>query len=199
MKTKDLNISDLIKGHMTQIKVNYIYEVLLLLLKKELHGRELAKELNTSLTRVQSVLNHLRNINVLDYKMEGKNHVYFIKKNLISKSFVLNAESYKLVKILIKYPLLEPIFQEIIEKSKCRLIILFGSYAKGTPKEDSDVDVYIESTNIKMEDNVQKIYSPLSIKIGRFNPEDLLIKEIIKHHVIIKGVEEYYEKIKLFE
>ena len=58
---------------MTQIKINYNYEVLLILLKRELYGRELAKELKTSLTRVQSVLNELRNINVVDYKIEGKN------------------------------------------------------------------------------------------------------------------------------
>ena len=120
---------------MTQIKINYSYEVLLSLLKKEMHGRELAKELKTSLTRVQSILAELRNINILDYKVEGKNHVYFIKKNIISRSFILNAENYKLSKVLIKHPEFEPIFNDIIKKSKCSLIILFGSYAKGIPKK----------------------------------------------------------------
>src|SRR3989338_561075 len=101
---------------MTRIKVNYEYEVLLYLLKKEMHGRELTKELKTSLTRVQAILNELRQINVLDYKTEGKNHIYFIKKNLVAKSFILNAENYKLAKLLGKYPLFEPLFKEITEK-----------------------------------------------------------------------------------
>ena len=184
---------------MTQIKVNYQYETLLHLLKRAMHGRELAKELKTSLTRVQSLLAELRNINILDYKVEGKNHVYFIKKNLIAKSFVLNAENYKLSKIVLKHPELEPIFQDIIKKSKCSLILLFGSYTKSAEKKDSDIDIYIETTNQKIKEEVQKIYDVISIKIGKFNPEDLLIKEIIKNHVIIKGGEEYYEKIKLFE
>jgi len=184
---------------MTQIKINYSYEVLLSLLKKEMHGRELAKELKTSLTRVQSILTELRNINVLDYKIEGKNHVYFIKKNLISRSFILNAENYKLSKVLIKHPELEPIFNDIIKKSKCSLIVLFGSYAKGIPKKDSDIDIYIETTSQKIKQEVQKIYDLISVKIGNFNPDDLLVKEIIKNHVIIKGGEEYYEKIKFFE
>ncbi len=184
---------------MTQIKINYSYEVLLSLLKKEMHGRELAKELKTSLTRVQSILTELRNINVLDYKVEGKNHVYFIKKNLISKSFILNAENYKLSKLLIKHLELEPIFNDIIKKSGCSLIILFGSYAKGIPKKSSDIDVYIETTSRKIKQNVEKIYYLISVKIGAFNPDDLLVKEIIKNHVIIKGGEEYYEKIKFFE
>ena len=78
---KDLNSIDLYKIHMTQIKINCNYEILLLLLKKERHQREFAKELKTSLTRVQSSLKELRDLNVIDYKQEGKNYVYFIKKN----------------------------------------------------------------------------------------------------------------------
>jgi len=183
---------------MTQIKINYEFEVLLLLLKKEMHGRELAKELKTSLTRVQSTLNQLRNINVLDFKVEGKNHIYFIKRNLVSRSFILNAENYKLVKFLDKHPELEPIFEDIIKKSNYNLILLFGSYAKGNQKKESDIDIYIETTDPKIKDEVQKIYDLISVKIGKFNPEDLLIKEIIKNHIIIKGGEEYYETLKFF-
>jgi len=171
---------------------------LLLLLKKEMHGREIAKELKTSLTRVQSILTELRNMNVLDYKVEGKNHVYFIKKNLISKSSILNAENYKLSKIFNRHPELEPIFQDIIKKSKCSLILLFGSYAKGNPKKDSDIDIYIDTANHKLKEEIQKIYDLISVKTGKFNPDDLLIKEIIKNHAIIRGGEEYYEKIKFF-
>jgi len=44
---------------MTQIKVNIKYELLLLLLKKECHQRQLAKELETSLTSVQTALKEL--------------------------------------------------------------------------------------------------------------------------------------------
>ena len=135
---------------MTQIKINYNYEVLLILLKRELYGRELAKELKTSLTRVQSVLNELRNINVVDYKIEGKNHLYFIKKNLSSKSFILNAENYKLTKIINKHPELEPIFEDVIKKSKCNLIILFGSYARGEDTNSSDIDIVVIERRDKM-------------------------------------------------
>ena len=199
MKAESLNNNDLLKSHMTQIKVNYGYEVLLLLLKKEMYGRELAKELKTSLTRVQAILTELRNINVLDYRIEGKNHIYFIKKNLVSKSFILNAENYKLAKILSKHRELEPLFQDIIKKSQCHLILLFGSYAKNTERKESDIDIYIETTNPKIKEEAQKIYDLISVKIGKFNVNDLLIKEIMKNHAIIKGGENYYEKIKFFE
>ena len=184
---------------MTQIKVNYNYEVLLLLLKKRMHQRELAKTLKTSLTRIQSVLTELRNINVVDYNIVGKNHIYHIKKNLISKSLILNAENYKLIKLLRKYKKLEPIFKEILEKSPKTIILLFGSYTKGTENKNSDIDIYIDSTNQKIKDKLRDVYDGLSIKIGKFNKNNLLIKEIIKNHIIIKGVEEYYEKIKFFK
>ena len=189
MKPKTLNTTDLLKSHMKQIKVNYNYEVLLLLLKREMHQREIAKELKTSLTRVQSVLKELRDINAVDYKEVGKNHIYFIKKNLVSKSLILNAENYKLIKLLRKHTFLEPIFKEIIKKSPKTIIILFGSYAKGLENKNSDIDIYIDSTNIKLKENLRTIYDDLSFQIRKFNNRDLLIKEIIKNHVIIQGGE----------
>jgi len=199
MKPKNLNTTDLLKSHMTQIKVNYLYEVILLLVKREMHQRELAKELKTSLTRVQTVLKELRGINAVDYKEIGKNHIYFIKKNLVSKSLILNAENYKLIKLLRKHKELEIIFKEIIEKSPKTIILLFGSYAKGLENKNSDIDIYIDTANQKIKKETQEIYHNLSVKIGKFNTSNLLIKEIIKNHVIIKGGEEYYEKIKFFK
>jgi len=184
---------------MTQIKVNYKYEIVLLLLKKEMHQRELAKELETSLTRIQSSLKELRNLNIVDYKEEGKNHTYFIKKNLASKSLILNAENYKLLKLLAKYNYLESIFEKIIKQDKDSVILLFGSYAKGNEKSESDLDIYIETKNQEIKEEVEKIYPSINVKIGKLNKEDLLMKEIIKNHVILNKGEEYYERIRFFE
>lgn len=197
-KKKGLYIIDSKKHHMNQIRINYQYEILLSLLKKEMHGRELSKLLKISLKIIQKGLNELRTYNVIDYKVEGKNHVYFIKNNFIAKTYIINAENYKLIKIMHNYKILMPIFQDIIEISKCNLIILFGSYAKEIPRENSDIDIYIETNDIKVKENVQKINDLIGVKIGSFNTDDFLIKEIIKNHVIIKGAEEYYEKIKFF-
>jgi len=199
VKSKDLNRTDLLKGHMTQIKVNHLYEVLLLLLKKEMHQRELSKELKTSLTRIQSILAELRNINVLDYKEEGKNHIYFIKKNMVSKSLILNAENYKLVKLLRKYPSLEPILKEVIEKCTGKIIMLFGSYSKFIPNHESDIDIYVDAKDAKIKEKLIVIHDDLSIQAREFNKEDLLIKEIIKNHVILNNGEEYYEKLGFFK
>ncbi len=184
---------------MNQIKVNYLNEILLLLLKKECHGRELAKELKTSLTRIQAALTELKNCNVLDYKKEGKNHVYFIKQNLVARAFVLSAENYKFTKLLRKYNLLEYTLKEITEKFPDEMIILFGSYAKFIADEDSDIDVYVDTSDKKAKDTLRRVNESLSIQIGEFDKESLLIKEIIKNHVIIQGGEKFYEKLGFFK
>ena len=41
--------------------------------------------------------------------------------------------------------------------------------------------------------------SKLSIKIGKFNTKSLLIKEIIKNHIIIRGLEDFYERAEFFK
>ena len=79
------------------------------------------------------------------------------------------------------------------------MIILFGSYAKGNEKSDSDIDIYLETINNKVKNKVKEINSRLSIKIGEFDLNSLLIKEIIKNHVIIRGLEEYYERNNFFK
>ncbi|MBI2137617.1 nucleotidyltransferase domain-containing protein [Candidatus Woesearchaeota archaeon] len=184
---------------MTQIKVNYENEVLLAILKKDMHGRELAKALETSLTRIQSILNELRSYNILDYRVEGKNHIYFIKKNLIAKAFVLNSENYKLAKLLVKYPFLEPLLKEVMQKCPEQMIILFGSYAKFIPKKESDIDLYLDLTDKKVKEAVHSINEKFSVKTGKFNKEDLLIQEIVRNHVIINGGEAFYEKLGFFK
>ena len=78
------------------------------------------------------------------------------------------------------------------------MIILFGSYAKGTPKKDSDIDIYLETNDNNVKTRVKETNSKLSIKIGKYNKSSLLIKEIEKNKVIIKGMEVYYEKNNFF-
>jgi hypothetical protein len=45
---------------------------------------------------------------------------------------------------------------------------------------------------------LEETNSKLSIKIGLYNKKNLLIKEIENSHIIIKGVEEFYERNEFF-
>jgi len=185
--------------HMVHKRNNLELEIILVLIKKETHLRKIAKLLGESHSTILRRLNDLIKENVLDYKREGRNKVFFIKNTLQSKNYVFNAERYKLIKLLKKYPKLNIIIEDILKQSPKNLIILFGSYAKFKAKKTSDIDIYIETKDKKIKEKIEEINSEINIKIGLFDTQSLLIKEIIKEHVILKGIEEFYEKIKFFE
>ncbi|NWG09078.1 MAG: nucleotidyltransferase domain-containing protein [Nitrososphaerales archaeon] len=175
------------------------YEIILFLLTGKYHLRGIARYLDISHSTVLRKLNVLLKENVLDYRKEGKNKVFFIKKNLEARNYVLNAERYKLIKLIKKYPELGIIIEDILKKCKVKLIILFGSYAKFTAKKDSDIDIYVETRNRKIKEEIETVHSRISVKIGNFDLDSSLIKEIIKNHVLLRGAEEFYEKTKFFD
>ncbi len=181
---------------MVQKRNNIELEVIQLLLRQNYHVRGLAKTLNESHSTILRKLNKLAKLNVIDYKKEGKNKVFFLKKNLISRNHIFQAEIHKLNSLLIKYPDLMIILEQISKKVDEKLIILFGSYAKFRAKADSDIDIYIETENRNIKKAVENIHSKINVKIGPFDTTSNLIKEIIKDHVIVRGFEEFYEMLK---
>src|SRR3990167_5644605 len=70
----------------------------------------------------------------------------------------------------------------------------FGTYAKGLTKKDSDIDIYIETKSRNVKKTIEEIHSKINVKIGTFDTKSPLIKGIIKDHVIIRGIEVFYDK-----
>src|SRR3989344_5977815 len=112
--------------HMVQNKDNIELEVILLLIRNENHLRGIAKQLNESHSTILRKLNKLVKENVLDYKREGKNKVFFIRKNLQAKNYVFNAERYKMIKLLKTYPETGIIIDDLLKKNDEKLVVLFG-------------------------------------------------------------------------
>ena len=185
--------------HMVQNKNNLELEIILVLLKNKSHLREIARTLNESHSTILRKINELLKENVLDYKKEGKNKIFFIKNNLKSKNYVYSAEIHKLNGLLKKHPELSIILGDIKKDFSKGMIILFGSYVKGVPKKESDIDIYLETNNDTLKNKIKAINSKLSIKIGKFDTKSLLIKEIIKNHIIIRGLEDFYERVEFFK
>lgn len=177
---------------------DYKLEIVNQLLKSESHVRSLAIKLGTNHMTVLRKIKILFRENVVDYKEEGKNKVYFIKKNPEARSYMCMAEYYKLIQILKKYPYLRKVIEKIQKEKGIKLAILFGSHAKHEAKKDSDIDIYIETKDKRIKQDLERTDSKASIKIGAYDRKNLLIKEIEKNHVIIKGVEEFYEKNEFF-
>jgi len=196
---KHLYTIDSYLNHMNQNRINIEYEIILRLLKGNSHGREIAKELDISLTTIQRSMLQLERKNILDIEIQGKNKMFSLKKNIIARNHIFNAENYKLVKLLSHYPELGPVITDVLGESKSSLVILFGSFAKFSAKKGSDIDIYLDTSNINEKKEVEIVNSKINVKTGKFDINSLLIKEIIRNHVIIKGVEEFYEKTRFFE
>jgi predicted nucleotidyltransferase len=175
------------------------FEIMLALLRGGSHLRGVAKQLDASHSTVSRVLGKLYKENIIDFKQEGKNKVFFIRKNIQARNYVLIAERYKLIKLLKQYPEFSIIMDNILRACGEKLIVLFGSYSKGLAKKDSDIDIYVETENRKIKDKIESLHSKIKVKLGRFNTDSQLIKEIIKNHVILKGEEEFYEKTRFFD
>lgn len=184
--------------HMVHNGNNVELEIVLWLLKGESHLREISRGIEISPSTVLRKINFLTAEGILDYKFIGKNKTFFIKKTIQAKNYVFNAERYKLFKLLKKYPELEIISGQILNKTGKTLAVFFGSYADFSAKADSDIDIYLSTQNKKLKQEVEGINSRLSVKTGKFELSSFLIKEIVKKHVILGGVEEFYEKIGFF-
>lgn len=183
--------------HMEQ--KSYKLEIVGKLLNSGMHTREIARKLNINPMTISRKIEELVQENIVDFDCQGKNKVYFLKNNPESRAYVFIYENYFFLKTLKKYPNLRRIFEKIQKNKRVKLAILFGSYAKGIVKKGSDIDIFMETNDHKIKKDLEKINSEISVKIGKYNKEDYLIREITKNHVIIKGVENYYEYQKFFD
>ncbi len=173
--------------------------VLELLKRKELHVRGIAKVISQPHANVSRTMKKLLNKNIVDFRLEGKNKLFRLKKGLESLNYAYMAEHFKLSKLLEKYDYLSAIIEPILEKTGQKLIIIFGSYAKFNAKKGSDIDVFIATSSRKLKTEIEDINLKLSVKIGELNKKNPLVREIIQDHVILRGVESYYEINKIFD
>ncbi len=185
---------------MVQKSDNYMeLDIVLNLLKKgENHIRRIARDIGASHTTVLRKMQALVKGNVVDYKREGRNRAFHLKKTLKARNYIYMAEIYKTNKVIEKYPKLGIIMNELRGNVKAGLIVLFGSYANFTAKEDSDIDIFAETVDREAREKARQVSGKISIKIGKFDLQNNLVKEIVKNHAIVKGVEAFYERTGFF-
>lgn len=92
--------------------------------------------------------------------------------------------------------IIEQYVNYIVKKMKVRKVILFGSYAKGTATEDSDIDIAIESPDF--DNNYLEAWQKLNKYIWRSGVDpileprplhpamkDFFLEEILKTGIIV--------------
>ncbi len=170
---------------------------------KEYYIREVSKLLKISPRTAQLILEDLEKKTILESELKGKIRIYRIKKSEIMKEYFVLTEQYKKICFL----QLNDLVKEIIFKSLNfvdGIVFVFGSYVKGISKKDSDIDLFVVGDCDKKEINkISKIYGiDVNVKnypLDVFKKElrkDILIKEVLDNHVVLKNVEEFIDIIE---
>ena len=178
--------------------------------------REMAKLIKKSHVTLLPHLSALEKEKVLIAKMTGKNKVYTLNlDNILTKKYIIISELVESILFQEQVFLIKKITTEISKLNLLGSLILFGSYAKKTFKEDSDIDLFylgeLKETEITKIKAIGRTYGktinfktaiPQTFENGLIK-KDALIVEILKYHVILQNTDtfinalwRYYHEIR---
>lgn len=177
----------------------------------QFHVREIAKLIKKSHVTLLPHFKALEKDKILISKTIGKNKVYSLNfENIITKNYLTLSETVETTGFLEQIFLIKKITKEIFNLNLFGTVILFGSYAKNTFKEDSDIDLfYLGQITDKEIQNIKKIGKTYGKTINvkkstlknfelGLRKKDPLIIEIIKNHVILQNPEQFVNSLWRF-
>ena len=170
--------------------------------EKEYYIREVEKLLEVSSRTALVTLAKLEKKGILESKIKGKIKIYTIKKSSLSREYLLLTEQYKKIQFLEKNPLVKEVLEKADEFMQ-GIVIIFGSYAKEIQKEDSDLDLFIvgKFDEKKIKEVGKKYGLDINIKSYPMNifekeiRDDILLKEVIENHILIKDAEGFVRRV----
>ncbi|MBI4739841.1 nucleotidyltransferase domain-containing protein [Candidatus Woesearchaeota archaeon] len=164
--------------------------------------REVERLLHISSRSAQLALRFLEQKTVLESTTRGKIRMYSIRVGPASRNYLIIAEIHKEILFVEKNVFMKDIIEKITPLIN-GIAAIFGSYAKGTQKEDSDLDVFVagscKANRIK---ELSRLYG-IKINVKTYPPalfksklgEDPLINEVLENHIVIKGAEKFIETV----
>ncbi len=165
---------------------------------KKIYGRDIARILKMNQKTISNILNELEKEHIIKFKKEGKNKYYYLNKFYPYIREVIHLiETQRKIDFLNRYSKLREFFLEL-EKRTSGVLVIFGSYANFSANEKSDLDIFVMG-KIKDSHDLEELYN-IKINIvkstkSKFNTKETIVKEIIKNHIILKGVEDFIELI----
>ena len=169
---------------------------------REYYVREVERLLKISPRTSQLILEDLEEKGVIESKTRGKIKTYKLSLSDITKRYLIFVEQYKSIAFLKKKLLIKEIIEKITPHIK-GIGIIFGSYVKGLEKDGSDLDIFIAGNYDH--DEIKKVSKNLGIEISmkcypiktfeKNLTKDILLKEILKNHVVFVNVEQFIQVI----
>jgi len=140
---------------------------------------------------------------LLSIKYLGKSKVVSLNTGLSSiKSYLTISSIEEYNEFLINQPIIKKIASELVTKD---IVILFGSYAKGSHKESSDIDLLIINNDgkktvffSKYELLFKKSINPIFITKKEFiqmlkEKQENVGKQALQNHIILQNPESFWE------
>ncbi len=163
--------------------------------KAEFYLRQIAKLTKLPLKTCQNTLYNLEKEKILKSKVDGKNKYFSLNlDNIQTKSYLLQAEIFKLDNFLNHYPEFKTFLKSIHSNIP---IIIFGSFAKMKADKDSDLDMLVLSKEEQKFPNhliTHKIHQ-INLSEDSFkkaiNEKETIIKEIEENHIILNNPSSY--------
>lgn len=166
------------------------------------HVREMAKLLKKNHATLLPHIAQLEKDRILVAKKSGRNKDFSLNlSNTLAKDYLCLAEKLETIFYLEKVFLIKKIAEEIDALGLSGSIVLFGSYAKKTYDEKSDIDLfYVGECHEKQMERIKdsgKQYNKV-INIKKITPEnfkktlfakDSLIHEILQNHILLLNPE----------
>lgn len=161
------------------------------------YGREIAKRYKLNQKTIANTLNKLEKNDILKYKIEGKNKYYFLNSfNPLIKELVQTIEVEKKADFLKSHKSIAEFIRKIEQKSE-GIVVLFGSYARGTADKESDLDLLIigKSNLEDLEKSFGKKLNVVKSTKEKFDMNNPFIQEVLGNHIVLKGAEEFINLI----
>jgi len=194
MKNEDVSIIKLLLEHKNE----------------DLNINNIACLLKKNYKTVYTIVKRLEDLKIITVKRFGKS----LKVELVNKLhfFVFLAE-YERKEEILKNKDLTVMLDSFLNgiKTKCFILLLFGSYAKKSNTKNSDIDLMFivpDEDKEETEKNMHNIASllPLNLHINVFkesefinmkNSKEITVgSEAMNNNIILYGIEMYYELIK---
>ncbi len=168
------------------------------------HIREMAKLTKKSHVTLLPHLHALEEDKILIAKITGKNKVYSLNlDNILTKHYLTISELSESIRYQEQVFLIKKITMEISKLNLSGSLILFGSYAKRTFNDESDIDVFclgdLKDAEIIKIKAIGKMYGKtINLKTATIKnfenglrKRDTLIMEILPHHAILQNPDQF--------
>ena len=158
---------------------------------KKFYLREISTLTKIPLKTTQNIVSFLEKKKILKSEIQGKNKYFSLNmENIETKWYLVHAELYKTQCFVEKYPEFK-LFLKTVETQS--ILILFGSFAKGSADKNSDCDLLLVS---EKEESLPTHLLPHKIHKIEMTPKAYkeaakkrvaLIEEIEENHIVLNN------------